>query len=183
MNSDIADVHRGLVAQCKAGDQRAFKELYRLYSRAMYNLCYRFIGDEFEAEDVLQESFVNAFKNIDAFEGRSSFGSWLKKIVINRALSHIKKKKQLPEFAEVPEHFAGEEYPDDSNVQLSVLQIREGIEHLAAGYRIVLSMYLLEGYDHAEIAEILEISESTSKTQYSRAKKRLREFLENRYNQ
>lgn len=144
----------------------------------MYNLCYRFLGNQPEAEDVLQEAFLNAFRNINTFQGRSSFGSWLKKIVINKALSQLKKSdRNMLEYNNVPEVVIKSKNTSDEEQRFELRRVRKGIEKLPNGFRIVLSLYLLEGYDHGEIAKILDISESTSKTQYSRAKKRLRELL------
>jgi RNA polymerase sigma-70 factor (ECF subfamily) len=180
LKDDTLDVHHALVERCKKGDQRAYKELYDLYSRAMFNLCFRFVGDKAEAEDVLQDAFINAFKSIQSFQGRSSFGSWLKRIVINMALSHLKKSKQkLLEHENVFESENTDIWTDEVDCELTIQSVRECIEKLPTGFRIVLTLYLLEGYDHGEISGILGISESTSKTQYSRAKARLRTLLGN----
>jgi len=143
----------------------------------MYNVGYRITGNEEDAEDVLQESFVSAFRNLDSYRGDASFGSWLKKIVINKAINVLKKRKWelMPEDKEfdVPEEESEQEYLPG----LSVDRVREAIQQLPDGYRSVLSLYLLEGYDHQEIAEIMGITESTSKSQLNRAKNKLREKL------
>jgi RNA polymerase sigma-70 factor (ECF subfamily) len=173
--------HLDLVNRCKQGDDRAFHELYKLYSRAMFNICVRMMNSREEAEDLLQDAFVSAFKNIDYYREESTFGSWLKRIVINKCINAINKKSV--ELAELNESITKEEELEDEGSgdllyeELSVDGIKHAIAKLSTGYRTVLTLYLLEGYDHLEIAEILGISESTSKTQYLRAKKRLREIL------
>ncbi len=173
--------HLDLVFRCKEGDERAFQELYKLYSRAMFNICVRMMNSHEEAEDLLQEAFISAFNNIDYYREESTFGSWLKRIVINKCINAINKKSV--ELTELNEQITREEELEDEGSaellyeELSVDGIKTAIAQLSDGYRTVLSLYLLEGYDHLEIAEILGISESTSKTQYLRAKKRLREIL------
>lgn len=131
-----------------------------------------------EAEDVLQESFVKAFKNLEGYRGTASIGSWLKRIVVNTAINHIRKKQLTLVPLDQVEADAGLPFDSDDNyLFLEVEKIKQGISQLPDGYRIVFSLYLLEGYDHTEIAEILGISVSTSKSQYNRAKSKLRSLL------
>lgn len=177
MEAQQEHIHDRLVQRCLEGDSSAFKQLYRLYSRSMYNVAYRLVHDEDEAEDVLQEAFISAFRSLDHYRGDSTFGAWLKRIVINKGINALKKRKmeRLPEddrFDVVEEEDEFEDYP------LSVEKVKAAIERLPDGYRMVLSLYLIEGYDHGEIAEIMGISESTSKSQFNRSKKKLREILE-----
>ena len=170
-------MHEELIARCKAGERSAYHQLYRLYSKSMYNVAYRIVWDEDDASDVLQESFISAFNNLDHYRGDATFGAWFKRIVINKALNMLKRKKMesLPEDDrwDVPE----EEGPDLEYDDLTVERVKRAIEQLPEGYRSVLSLYLIEGYDHQEIGEILGVSESTSKSQLNRAKHKLREFL------
>ncbi len=180
MEKGAAYLHQDIIDRCKAGDRQAHFNLYKLYSRSMYNVCYRIVKDEPSAEDVLQESFINAFKNLEHYRGDAAFGAWLKRIVVNKAITHLNRRKQerIPDnnqfdiMEEVEEEC--KEFP------FSVETVRTAILSLPDGYRTVLSLYLLEGYDHEEIGEVLGISESTSKSQYSRAKKKLLEILNNR---
>ena len=172
------DSEQQLVRQCRAGKRRAQHEFYRRYAQAMYNVCLRILNHEAEAEDVLQEAFLKAFQNIHRFKGESTVGAWLKRIVVNTALNQLRRRKidwvSLEEHpVEPPENTAATE----ENLPFSVPEIRAAIRELPDGYRVVFSLYLLEGYDHQEIASILDISESTSKSQYNRAKKRLRQLL------
>lgn len=143
----------------------------------MYNVGYRITRNEEEAQDVLQEAFINAFRNLDKYRGDATFGAWLKRIVVNKAINALNKKKHesIPEDDQwdVAEDVPQVEYGDE----LTVERVKRGIEQLPDGYRSVLSLYLLEGYDHQEIAEIMGITESTSKSQLNRAKSKLRELL------
>lgn len=141
----------------------------------MYNICLRMVGAQVEAEDVMQEAFLNAFTKIDTYQGVVSFGAWLKKIVINRSLDHLKKRKV--KFEELNEKIPDEE---PVNIEISEIQmekLKDAIQQLPDGYRVVLSLYLLEGYDHEEIAQILGITNVSSRSQYMRAKLKLREML------
>lgn len=183
MEVEYINIHQGIVDRCKSGDKTAYKELYDLYSKAMFNICYRITNDRYEAEDVLQEAFVSAFKNIGAFRAESSFGAWLKKIVVNRSINHVKKKKlELAPLEEnidkVDVNYRDEVLDDPERFTYNIEMIKKAVDLLPHGYRMVFSLYLLEGYDHAEIAQIMEISESTSKSQYNRAKKKLKIILE-----
>jgi len=170
------DIHDYLIERCKSGDAIAQEEIYRRYAKNMFNTSYRILGHQAEAEDVLQESFLEVFTKINDYRGESTFGSWLKRIVVNRSISVLRKRKtELIDHSEV-ENIADEEVMFDLvNVDEQLINtIKTAINNLPEGYRIVLSLYLLEGYDHVEIGQILNISESTSKSQYARAKEKLR---------
>lgn len=173
--------HMDLVENCKKGDSGSFRKLYDLYARAMYNTSYRILNNVAEAEDVLQESFIDAFKHIHSFENRSSFGSWLKQIVVNKSISALRKSKmhlvdiEGTQVYELPQ----EEVVDEKEIQMKVAEVRRALAELPDGYRTVLSLYLFEGYDHEEIAGILQIKESTARTQYIRAKQKLLAKLKN----
>jgi RNA polymerase sigma-70 factor (ECF subfamily) len=145
----------------------------------MYNVSYRITGNQDEAEDALQEAFISAFRSLDSYRGEATFGSWLKRIVVNKAINALKKRK-MESFPE-DEEFDIPDVETESQYEpaLSVEKLRKAIESLPDGYRTVLSLYLVEGYDHQEIAEILNITESTSKSQLNRAKNKLREILKN----
>lgn len=171
------DKHYDLVEQCKRGERRAQYELYKLYSKAMFNVCMRVLNHVGEAEDVLQEAFLDAFQKINDFRHQATFGAWLKQIVVNRAINQLRQRKvQLIDVEEAGD-VEDEESFDEDDLHLNVSQVREAIQKLPDGFRSVLSLYLLEGYDHEEIADILNISESTSRTQFMRAKKRLLEII------
>lgn len=170
--------HLDLVEACKRGDQKAQFELYRLYHVAMYNSALRIVGDSDDAEDVMQEAFLKAFVKLNSYRGEVSFGAWLKRIVINKSLDFLRLKREqlsLDQATEVREMV--EESSDTEDVEYRAEAIKKAIYNLPEGYRIVLSLILLEGYDHDEVSSILNISNATSRTQYHRAKKRLIELL------
>ena len=177
MDYQVANLHDDLIARCREGDRRAFKRLYDLYSKAMYNVAYRITADQDDASDVLQEAFISAFGHLDSYRGDATFGSWLKRIVVNKAINLIRKRKEerLDEnderdIADEPEI---EVEVDDQTVE----RVKSAIRQLPEGYRTVLSLYLIEGYDHQEISEILSVSVSTSKSQLNRARNKLKEIL------
>lgn len=180
LKPEFTNIHQDLIKRSQEGDGDAQNKLYMLYSKAMFNTCLRITNNYDDAEDVLQEAFVSAFKNLLSFRSDSSFGAWLKRIVINKAINHVKKKHlEVSEF-DIERHdltIHQDEQIDYNENTFEVNRIREAMKNLPEGYRLVFSLYLLEGYDHQEIAGILGISESTSKSQYNRAKKKLRELL------
>jgi len=179
LTARVIDINKVLVDRCRKGDNRAQYELYHLYARQMYNVSIRIVGHAGEAEDILQDSFVEAFKRITDFREESTFGAWLKRIVVNRSVNYLRKRK-LELFENIPgadQLVYEEDSVDATELQWEVKKVHRAIMELPAGYRLVLTMYLLEGYDHAEIAQVLNITESTSKSQYNRAKARLKEQL------
>lgn len=159
------------------GDRKAQFELYRLYSQAMYNICLRMLNNEPDAEDLLQQSFVDVFTKLDSFRFESSIGAWIKRIVVNNCINFLKKRRLLTESLDDRFHHVANDEPVET-VHLNVQAINEALTRLPDGYRVVFSLYLLEGYDHKEIGDILSISEATSKSQFSRAKKKLKDLLE-----
>lgn len=178
MDTPTGHIHDELINRCLQGDRQAYYSLYKLYSRSMYNVGYRIVNDEDAAEDVLQEAFISAFKNLGNYRGDATFGAWLKRIVVNKAINFVKMRKleRLLEDSQI--EIEADEGDDFEEYPFTVERVKKAIEVLPDGYRMVLSLYLLEGYDHAEIAEILGISESTSKSQFNRSKKKLKEILE-----
>lgn len=179
MAPKVTDIHQNLVNACRNDDRKAQHELYHLYAKQMYNVCMRIVNHVGEAEDILQESFVEAFRRMREFRGEATFGSWLKRIVVNRSINSLRKKRLvLFEHTSAFEHIADEEdIPDEAN--LTALKLMQLVSELPDGYRLVLTLYLFEDYKHSEIATLLNITESTSKSQYNRAKARIREQLKN----
>lgn len=171
------DIHRDIVELSKAGNRKAQFQLYKLYAKAMFNICLRMLNSHEEAEDLLQEAFAEAFSKIDSFRFESSFGAWIKRIVVNRCINHLKKRRiDLMLTERIPENpNLNNDEVDDSELEL--LKIHKAMEQLPHGYRVIFSLYLIEGYDHSEIAQIMEISESTSKSQFSRAKQKIKEII------
>ncbi len=173
------DRHLHLVEACRRGERKAQYELYRLYAKAMLNVAVRILNHVGEAEDVLQEAFLDAFTKIHEFKQTSTFGAWLKQIVINRALNQLRQRKAVLLDIEAIEEDFEDEYYDEEEIQWEIEKVQQAMEMLPDGFRTVLSLYLFEGYDHEEIADILGVAESTSRTQYIRAKKRLLELIKN----
>lgn len=173
------EVHKDVIEKCRKGNARAQYELYNLYARAMYNICLRMMRSREAAEDMLQEAFTDAFGKLETFRFDSGFGSWLKRIVINNCINEINRRKTDLEFFDDMHLFEQEDENDDREYenQMTVQNIKKAMEFLPEGSRIIFSLYLLEGYDHVEISEILNISESNSKSQYMRAKRRIKEIL------
>jgi RNA polymerase sigma factor (sigma-70 family) len=171
-------IHAPIIEECRRGSRKAQFMLYNQYSKAMYNLAYRMTNNREDAEDILQETFIDCFRNIESFRFESTFGAWLKAILVNRSINHLKRKKiSLVLKDNLPDNIIDE---NEEKEVFNTDKIIKGIESLPDGYRIIITLYLLEGYDHTEISQILEISESTSKSQYSRAKVKLRNILRNK---
>jgi RNA polymerase sigma-70 factor (ECF subfamily) len=171
--------HKTIIEACKKGDERQKYRLYQLYSKAMFNVCYRMMNNREEAEDMLQEAFTQAFLKLDSFRYESSFGGWLKRIAINICINAKNKRKVELTFMDEMHQFDKPEIDEnyEEEVQLTVAGITKAMEKLPEGGRIIFSLYLLEGYDHGEISQILNITESTSKSQFMRAKRRIVEIL------
>ena len=165
-----------IIAGCKRRNRHAQNQLYKLYSDAMYNTAYRIVGNSHDAEDVLVMSFSDVFRAIDSYNRKATPGAWIKRIVINRSITMINKRKNQLELTDnVPDTSLDEVGESSSEYEVSL--IKKCINQLAEGYRTILTLYLIEGYDHGEIANILNISQATSKSQYSRAKKRLKQLV------
>lgn len=172
------DIHKEIIEKSKKGNNKAQYKLYQLYARAMYNTCYRMMNSQTAAEDMLQEAFTEAFMKLHTFRYESTFGAWLKRITVNKCINEIKRKKTELQFVEDITLFADYEEKEEMIEGLEVKEIRKAMEQLPDGSRMIFSLYLLEGYDHREIAQILNTSESNSKSQYMRAKRKVKEILE-----
>lgn len=169
-------IHKDLVEKSKLGDRKVQYKLYSLYVDAMFNVSIRIVKIKEDAEDVVQDSFIDAFKNLEAFKYESSFGAWLKRIVINKSINCLKVKR-IPLVAIDNYDYFTEKTVEIQDDQLDISKIKKGIAALPEGYQTIINLYLIEGYDHTEIGEILEISVSTSKSQYHRAKKKLIQLI------
>jgi len=171
------DLNNVRIENAKKGNKKAQMELYLAYSNAMYNTGFRILKDKMEAEDAMHDAFLKAFTKLDDFIGQVSFGAWLKRIVVNTCLDKLKKNK--------PDLFEGEEETqiadtpaqEQYDLDLEVRKVHRAILALPDGYRSIISLHLIEGYDHEEIAQIMGISSSTSRSQYARARKVLRKNL------
>lgn len=176
MATEVRFTHQSLVESCKKGHSGSQFELFELYVDAMYNISMRLLSNKEDAEDVVQNSFVDAFKNLNSFKYESSFGAWLKRIVINKSINHLRAKR----IAVVPLDAHEFHLTEEERVEVDVVDIKKvqmSISQLPAGYKQIINLYLIEGYDHVEIGEILGIATATSKSQYHRAKKKLVEII------
>jgi RNA polymerase sigma factor (sigma-70 family) len=178
------NIHQELIEQCRNGNTKAQFEIYKLYYKAMYNTSLRLVNDSMEAEDIMQEAFLKAFKNINTYKEEVSFGAWLKKIVVNRSLDVLKKRKlETGELDEGRTVIADEEQEDVWEDQIQkIAEIKQAIAELSDKYRIIVTLHLIEGYDHDEIAEILDMTNAAVRTSYSRGRKNLQDLLTNKKN-
>ena len=169
-----------LLQHCKNGKQSAQFEIYKLYYKAMYNTSLRIVKDSFEAEDVMQESFLIAFTKLSTFKGEVTFGSWLKRIVINKSITHLRKNNKYEEVSLDLVREPKEIESEDDTTEYTMLKakdILEVINQLKDNYRVSLTLHLIEGYDYEEVAEIMRITYQNSRTTISRAKNKLRQLL------
>ena len=174
--SQTAFIHQDLIADSIKGSNKARYQLYQLYSKAMFNVCYRMMNNREDAEDMLQEAFILAFQKLDTFRNESGFGTWLKTITVHTCINSLNKRKlEMRYFDEMNRFEKAQEEPEEA--LYTTENVIQAMNQLPEGGRIVFSLYLLEGYDHGEIAQILSITESTSKTQYMRAKRRVYEIM------
>jgi RNA polymerase sigma-70 factor (ECF subfamily) len=170
-----------LIELCKNGDNKAQFTIYKNYYKAMYNTAFRIVNDSFEAEDVMQESFLSAFTKLNSFSGQVTFGAWLKKIVINNSITTIRKNNKFETIPieKVVIKEALEDFSDDCKP--NVTEILEKLSQLKNNYKVALTLNLIEGYDCEEIAQIMDISYENTRTTISRAKNKLRQLLSQTY--
>ncbi|MBC2846079.1 RNA polymerase sigma factor [Winogradskyella flava] len=174
-----------IVEKCKQNDRQAQMQLYNQYCNGMLIVALRFVKDTMEAEDIVQEAFIKAFTKLEQYKAEVSFGAWLKRIVINKCIDVLKARKQrLIELEEHHLNLVDTEYENDWMVDDSITMddVKMAIEDLPEKYRYVVMLYLIEGYDHQEISEILSISEVASRTQLSRGKQKLQLALKTEKN-
>jgi RNA polymerase sigma-70 factor (ECF subfamily) len=175
---DVKIYHTEIIQQCKNNNRRAQLKLYNQYCGAMYTIAFRFMKNSHDAEDVMQEAFIKAFRKIESFKGEVTFGAWLKRIVINESIDTLKSVKL--KFSEVHENYLKVVIDDDDweiEDGISIEEVKLAISQLPEKYELVLSLFLIEGYDHKEISQILRITEVNSRTQLLRGKQKLKESL------
>ncbi|MFT4754332.1 MAG: RNA polymerase sigma factor (sigma-70 family) [Salibacteraceae bacterium] len=176
METKYHHIHNELALNAGNGNQRAQFELYELYYKAMFSTAIGIVKDQMLAEELMQNGFMTAFTKMDKWHQKSSFGAWLKRVVINECLDHLAKRKldtvsiEEMQIAEPQEDIVKEP-------NYTVADVKKALKDLPNGYRTIISLYLFEGYDHEEIGEIMNISSSTSRSQYLRAKKKLIERI------
>ncbi|WP_218598796.1 RNA polymerase sigma factor [Polaribacter sp. NJDZ03] len=166
-----------LIKRCKKSDKNAQLDLYKAYYHAMYNTAYRILKDSFEAEDIMQEAFLTVFTKMDSYKGEVTFGAWLKRIVINKSLTQLKKNNR---YEEVKMEVVSIDEVDEEEIDYTGLKAKNVLtclQSLKENYRLVLTLHLIEGYDYEEISQILDYSNENVRTTVSRAKKKLKQVL------
>jgi RNA polymerase sigma factor (sigma-70 family) len=187
VETQTINIHHELIQAClkspydqagKAEKRKAQYELYKLYYKAMYNTALRIVNNSGEAEDIMQNSFLDAFSKLETWHGTGSFGSWLKRIVINNAVDAIRQQREFrmltDDELEIPDFTTDDPYDD---IEARIEEVKKAMNQLSHEDRIILSLFLLEGYDHEEISGILGISYNATRTRYSRARQRLCNIL------
>ncbi|UMB54885.1 sigma-70 family RNA polymerase sigma factor [Lutibacter sp. A64] len=169
-------LHNQIIANCKLNKAKAQMQLYDLYCDAMFVIANRYVKNNIEAEDIMQDAFIKVFKDINNFKGEVSIGAWIKKIVINQCIDYLKKKKI--ELVSIEENNISNLEDDDWGVdtEITIDIVVVIINNLPEKYKVVLNLYLIEGFDHKEISKILNIAEATSRSQLMRGKNKLKTY-------
>ncbi len=180
-NDESGSIDWELVQRCRKGERKAQYELYQLYKDRVFNIAYRMANSQQDAEDITQMAFVRVFKKIDSFRGESAFSSWVYRLTVNICINHFRREKRKKELVvhELSE-LATNLKILKTNEQTSKMKpfLEKAIRALPAGYRMIFVLYDIEGYKHEEIAEMMNISEGTSKSQLHKARKELKQYLE-----
>ncbi len=167
-----------LIDRCCRKDSKAQMELYGRYAKRLYMTCFRIIGSTVDAEEAMQDAFLKIFMRIDQYDRTKNFEVWMQRIAVNTAIDYVRKQTPLTEeLFENKIELEEETVEDEEDLSLSVEKIKNGIQQLAPGYRLILSLYLFEGYDMEEIAQILKVRPSTVRSQYMRGKNKLVELM------
>lgn len=177
-NTSVSQEENILIRQAIAGRQQAQYTIYQKYVAAMFHTVIRMVGNREDAEDVTQEAFTKVFQRLDTYRGEATLGAWIKRVTVNAALNFLRKKKKLY-FEELNDRTVVADLPeiDEAEWAFNMRSIHEAIKQLPDGCRMVFNLYMMEGYKHAEVANMLGITESTSKTQFRRAKRLVREIV------
>ena len=163
-----------LVEACLLGDDGAFEQLFQIYAGTMMTVCRRYVADTAEAEDILQEGFIRVFQNLGSFGFKGSFEGWIRKVMVNTALRYISQKKSNLE-VQIEEYPVEETHEPDALSKMTEEEILKLIDGLPDGYKLIFNLYVIEGFTHKEIATILNIEESTSRSQLVKARRMLQE--------
>lgn len=171
-----------LIQRCKAKDKKAEKQLYERYAPKMWGVCIRFAKNRMGAEDIMQEGFVKVFDKLEQYNDQGSFEGWIRKTIVNTAINHYKKNINHNKELDIDEVTIKNQLEPRVIDQLTVNELMEVIRELPEGYRLVFNLFVVEGYSHKEIAEKLDITENTSKSQLSRARNVLQQQIEIKLN-
>ena len=176
MESNHFESESDIIEGCILGNPRMQRMLYEKFSPKMYALCIRYAGNTDDAQDILQDGFVKVFGNIARFKGTGSFEGWIRRIIVNTAIEHFRKKNTLQVIDEHTENQLADDHTNIFNL-FEAKELLEIIKSMPAGYRTVFNLYAVEGYTHKEIATMMNLTEGTSKSQYARAKNWLQERI------
>lgn len=168
---------RQVIKACMAGEGAAQQQLYNMFAAQMLGVCYRYTKSMDDAQDVLQDGFINVFKNLHQYKLEGEMGAWIRKIMVNAALNYLKRKKRYQADMLMPDEHLHPVSDDDPMIQMGAKEIAQLIRQLPTGYQTIFNLHAIEGYPHTEIAQLLGVTESTSRTQYMRARKLLIEWL------
>ena len=169
--------HKTIIEACKKGDERQKYKLYQLYSKAMFNVCYRMMNNREEAEDMLQEGFIKVFRSIRSFEFQGSLKGWVRKIITNTAIDHWRRTVKEYSLLSLDNISSTDQPVEPAHSSADYSEIIDQVNKLPSGARVIFNLYALEGYSHKEIAAKLNISEGTSKSQVNRARQLLQQHL------
>lgn len=172
---DAVDIHKDLIERSKKGERMAQKALFDLYSKAIFNIGIRLLGNREDAADLTQDTFIEAFTKLDQFAYKATFGAWIKRIMVNRSVNFLQRNKIFSDLETDLIELDEQDY--NENIDQLMVQLNSSLQDLPEGCRVIFTLYYFEGYDHGEISTILNISESTSKSQLSRAKSLLRDLI------
>ncbi|MDR2969758.1 MAG: sigma-70 family RNA polymerase sigma factor [Tannerellaceae bacterium] len=170
-----------LIEACIRGNRKAQKELYETYSRKMMGVCLRYAGDRETARDLLQDGFVKVFVGLDSYAEAGSFEGWMRKVFVNTALEYLRKSDVLRDAMDLDDTAEPVRYDNSVISQMSAVELTQIINALPAGFRTVFNLFAVEGYSHKEIGEMLHITESTSRSQYTRARQMLQRRIKDQY--
>lgn len=168
-----------LIKECLKNKRGALDELYKKYAPKMFAVCLRYCKSRVEAEDLLQEGFIKVFTNLESFKGCGSLEGWIRRIVVNTCINYYRQKTMYFENVDTSKEAQSESATLDALADISAEELMQHIQNLPEGYRMVFNLYVIEGYQHKEIAEMLNVSENTSKTQLLKARKALQEKINN----
>ncbi len=177
VNNFTLRTEQAIIAGCLRNDAAAQRELYNQFSPKMLSVCYRFSPTREDAEDMLQEAFIKVFTHIHTFQNKGSFEGWIRRIIVHTCINFLKKHKKFNDSIELTEANIMQVKEETIPSIMQAKQVIECIRLLPVGYRTVLNLYAIEGYSHREIGELLDIGESTSRSQYTRSKALLENML------
>lgn len=173
----MAISENNLLVECRKGNPNAQKALYEQYKVPLFRVCLRYAKDRPEAEDMLQDGFVKIFSDLHQYKGEGALGGWLRRVVVNIALQHIRKHKKFENTVDLEQATELPQTQEVATANLNAEALTKMIQKLPAGYRTVFNLYVVEGYSHQEIADLLGVNVNTSKSQLSKAKATLRTMI------